>query len=145
MLIILAAVAINLSLGNNGLFNRAKIAKEQYINGQEYEKTEVAKSVNDIDSNIAGNRGTVTLTEEEYEIFKNKTTFSTSEKIVGKWTNNQPLYRKTYNIENNQSNSSGNRYIDTTLTSDNIVIVDFNGKYKWGANNFYVDIQDRYR
>ena len=34
----LATVAVNLSLGNNGIFNRAKTAKEQYQNAQDYEQ-----------------------------------------------------------------------------------------------------------
>ena len=46
VLIILATVAIQLSLGNNGIFNRAKTAKEQYQNAQDYESTEIAKMTN---------------------------------------------------------------------------------------------------
>ncbi len=34
LLIILAGVAINLSIGENGLFNKAKYAKEKYLNAQ---------------------------------------------------------------------------------------------------------------
>ena len=49
ILIILAGVVISLSLGNNGLFNKAQEAKERYINAQDYEETEIAKSVNKID------------------------------------------------------------------------------------------------
>ena len=66
ILIILAAVIINLSLGNNGIFNRAKSAKEQYQNATQYEETEIAKASNEIDSYVDGNRGTVTLTEVQY-------------------------------------------------------------------------------
>ena len=56
VLIILAVVAVNLSLGNNGLFNKAKTAKEQYQNAQDHEKTEVAKYSNEIDAYVSGNR-----------------------------------------------------------------------------------------
>ena len=49
ILIILAGVAISLALGNNGLFNKAKEAKEKYINAQDYEETEVGKMTNNID------------------------------------------------------------------------------------------------
>ena len=56
VLIILATVAINLSLGNNGIFNRAKTAKEQYQNAQAYEETEIAKITNKIDEFIIGDR-----------------------------------------------------------------------------------------
>ena len=50
LLIILASVAINLTLGNDGIFNRARTAKEQYQNAQDYEQTQIAKYSNEIDS-----------------------------------------------------------------------------------------------
>ena len=50
VLIILAGVLINISLGNNGLFNKAKTAKEMYTNAQNYEETEIEKMTNNIDS-----------------------------------------------------------------------------------------------
>lgn len=50
VLIILAGVLINISLGNNGLFNKAKTAKEMYTNAQNYEDTEIEKITNSIDS-----------------------------------------------------------------------------------------------
>ena len=48
VLIILAAVAINLSIGNNGIFNRAKQAKEEYTNAQGHE----TEQVNELDDKI---------------------------------------------------------------------------------------------
>ena len=56
ILIILAGVLINISLGNNGLFNKAKTAKEMYTNAQEYEEAQIAKYSNEIDSYVGGNR-----------------------------------------------------------------------------------------
>ena len=56
VLIILAGVLINISLGNNGLFSKAKPAKEMYVNRQEYEETEIAKVGNEIDKYIQGER-----------------------------------------------------------------------------------------
>ena len=56
VLIILAGVLINISLGNNGLFNKAKTAKEMYVNSQDYEETEIAKITNSIDGYVDGNR-----------------------------------------------------------------------------------------
>ena len=50
ILIILAGVLINISLGNNGLFNKAKTAKEMYTNAQDYEEKEIEKVTNSIDS-----------------------------------------------------------------------------------------------
>ena len=49
VLIILATVVINISLGQNGIFNRAKLARQEYINAQSYE----TEQVNAIDSKIA--------------------------------------------------------------------------------------------
>ena len=56
VLIILAGVLINISLGNNGLFNKAKTAKEMYANAQNYEETEIAKITNSINGYVDGNR-----------------------------------------------------------------------------------------
>lgn len=94
ILIILAAVAINLSLGNNGIFNRAKTAKEQYQNAEDQEQTEVAKATNQIDSFVGGNRETVTIPKEEYEMLKNANSFSTEEKAIGNWIDGKTLYKK---------------------------------------------------
>jgi len=41
ILIILAGVGINLSLGENGLFNKAKYAKDKYLNAQELEQQQL--------------------------------------------------------------------------------------------------------
>ena len=56
ILIILAGVLVSITLGNNGLFGKAKTAKEMYINAQEYEDTEIAKYSNEIDSYVGGGR-----------------------------------------------------------------------------------------
>ena len=60
VLIILATVIINLSLGNNGILNRARTATEQYQNAENHEHTEVAKTTNQIDSYAYGNRNGIT-------------------------------------------------------------------------------------
>ena len=49
ILIILAGIVINLSIGENGLFNKAKYAKEKYINEQIREEEEIATTSNEID------------------------------------------------------------------------------------------------
>ena len=56
ILIILAGVVISLSLGNNGLFNKAQEAKEKYLNAQDYEETELGKIDNKINSYVSGTR-----------------------------------------------------------------------------------------
>ena len=92
ILIILAGVVISLSLGNNGLFNKAKEAKEKYINAQDYEETEIARVSNEIDDYVDGNRnsnlasqtsGTATATD----IAKGKTAWVNGEMITGTYEN----------------------------------------------------------
>ena len=51
-----------MTLGNNGLFNKAKEGKEKYANAQDYEETEIAKITNNIDNFVDGNRGNFTET-----------------------------------------------------------------------------------
>jgi len=57
VLIILAGVAISLSIGENGIFNKAKYASEMYSNEQENEKIEIGKYPNSIDEYVDGGRG----------------------------------------------------------------------------------------
>ena len=72
VLIILAGVLINISLGNNGIFNKAKTAKEMYTNAQTQEETEIAKTTNEIDSwTRAGNNNS---TDSETVLFEGKAT-----------------------------------------------------------------------
>ena len=60
---------ISLTLGNNGLFNKAKLGKELYANAQDYEETEIAKAANSVDGYVDADRGTVTISQEEYNKF----------------------------------------------------------------------------
>lgn len=50
VLIILAGVAIGLTIKENGIFNRAKEAKEQYKNAEIYESELIEDTVNSIDN-----------------------------------------------------------------------------------------------
>ena len=52
ILIILAGVLVSITLGNNGLFNKAKLGKELYANAQDYEDTQIAKTANQIDNYV---------------------------------------------------------------------------------------------
>jgi len=58
VLIILAGVAISLSLGENGIFNKAKFATEEYANEQAKEETEIGKISNEIESHVGSSRET---------------------------------------------------------------------------------------
>ena len=86
ILLILAGVAINLSLRNNGIFNRAKTAKEQYQNAQDYEETKIAKYSNEINSYVSGNRDLASQTIGDAtaeDISAGKIAWVNGEKIVG--------------------------------------------------------------
>lgn len=52
LLIILAGIAINLSIGENGIFNKAKYAKEKYINAQNLEEEQLSELYNEVDDLI---------------------------------------------------------------------------------------------
>lgn len=76
VLIILAGVTINLSLGENGLFKKAKTATEQYTNAQSEEEMEIANYSNEIDSYVGSTRGNAKIKRQvvesiEYSISNN--------------------------------------------------------------------------
>ena len=66
LLIILAGIGINLSLGENGLLNKAKYAKDKYINEQEDEQ----KRLNDLYSQVlvaTGEDAKITISTKELQ------------------------------------------------------------------------------
>ena len=85
VLIILATVVINLSLGQNGLFNKAKYASQSYKNAQDYEEEEIANYNNEIDQYASLTRAG-----------GSNINYSTAEQDTGlKWINNKPIYQIT--------------------------------------------------
>lgn len=52
ILLILAGIAISLTIGNNGLFSRSKIAVEEHEEAKAREKLELALSNIQLDKNI---------------------------------------------------------------------------------------------
>lgn len=72
ILLILASVTIGFTMNGTGLFEKAKIAKEISKNAQEDEENKIKQYGNDIDNYINGTRETITLTEEEYNMFKSQ-------------------------------------------------------------------------
>lgn len=67
MLLILAGVAINLSVGSNGIFTRAKNSTEKYKQASNDEKDEMQNAINFIDDYLQGN-GNVDDKEEQEPI-----------------------------------------------------------------------------
>ena len=100
VLIILAGVLINISLGNNGLFNKAKTAKEMYTNAQAQEETEIAKITNNIDGYVGGNRDyetEINTLKSRIAELENLNSYSTTEKVIGTWIDGiTPVYQKTF-------------------------------------------------
>ena len=74
VLIILASVAITLSLGDNGIFKKATKAKEDTLTAQNEEAMQIAEATNSIDGIVGSSRDTVTLTTEKYNDLVSKTT-----------------------------------------------------------------------
>lgn len=66
ILLVLAGVVVNLSLGENGIINKSKISVGKYENEQEYEKTAVAEYEKQIDNA----RDTITIDKSEYDQMK---------------------------------------------------------------------------
>ena len=116
VLIILAAVAINLSLGENGIFNRAKTATQEYQNAQDYEETQIAKYSNKIDSYVNGNRdyeSEIKSLKEEIQRLKAANSYSTDEQVIGTWTDGKPLYRKI--VEGLSFTPASNTWVDSPV------------------------------
>jgi len=123
VLIILAGVAISLSLGENGIFNKAKYASEQYANEQSKEETEIAKLTNEIDSSVNSSRDTITITKEEYNHLTNKVNFSNEEQAIGTWTNGKTLYRKIFTGNIPTATTNGTAVTNTIGNLGDAVVV----------------------
>lgn len=107
LLIILAGIAINLGLKENGLLDKAKFAKDKYINEQEEEK----ERLNDLYSEVlvaTGENSQITISVKELkELIQEEVMKSTKE----------PTGIKTdVFIENTISNKS--KYDNVTSTSN---------------------------
>lgn len=106
VLLVLASVSIAMITGENGILSKAKLSKEN-SNLSEIEEQNRLGQYNESIDKYTTSRGTVTLTDEEYQIFKNSTTYSEDEKQIGIWTDGSALYRKTYN---NTTTTASNTY-----------------------------------
>lgn len=117
-------------LENEGLLNKTKYAKEGYSNAQKQEAIEIAKLTNQINGNIEGNRETITISKDEYDILKNANSYSTDEKVVGTWIDGTtPIYKKTFL---GKLGSSGYDNI-ASLSDLNIQnVIEFNGTARMG-------------
>ena len=74
ILLILAGISIA-SLTGNGLFEKAKLAKEKQENAEIKEEATLGDYENSINDVIAGNRDNITISKDEYEALKKKGTW----------------------------------------------------------------------
>ena len=120
ILIILAGVLVNLSIGDNGLFTRAKTAKEMYTNAQDYEETEIAKMSNQIDGYLESSpKKTLLLNSNQQEGIK-----------VQHYTSYPIDDTTTYELFDGSTNTpiTTNYYIGTLFgkdTSTNSILIEF--------------------
>lgn len=86
VLIILAGVIISITLGNGGIIDKAKLAKQEYANAQGKEEKDIEEYSNQIDEYSAFTRGG-----------GSNISYSTNEQNTGlKWIDNKPIYQRTF-------------------------------------------------
>ena len=91
VLIILASVAINITLGNNGIINRAKNARQEFVNAQEHEQAQI----NDLEYQLAnGLYDNDSLPENTEE---NPQAVGTIVKLPDEWATEAARYISTEN------------------------------------------------
>ncbi len=112
--------------GENGILRGAEYAVDKYQNKAEQEQQELAK----VDDYINNSRETVTLTNEEYQIFKNQITFSEEEKQIGTWQDGKKLYKCSYNLQDITVNSTQKTSTICDFTNKELIRV--YGYCTWG-------------
>ena len=106
--------------GENGLLSKAQLAKERNVESEQDEKDKLSSYEDEIDNygtwERTGETGnTVTISEEEYNMLRNDNIYTTDEKIVGKWTNGKPIYRKIINSGTIDMDIDNVVYTDSTI------------------------------
>ena len=103
VLLILAGVTVATITGENGLLSKAQLAKERTLDAEQDEKDKLSLYEDELSNYSNTDRGTVTLTDEQYQGIINRLNklesnsyenYSTREQIVGCWINGKPIYRK---------------------------------------------------
>lgn len=86
VLLILAGVTLNMIMGENGIINKAQLAKEKNNEAQEEENRKLA----DLE-NTLNNYGTIT--NRDTNAYSN---YSATEQVIGTWIDGKPIYRKIF-------------------------------------------------
>lgn len=126
LLIILAGIVINLSIGENGLFNKAKYAKEEYINSIEEEQ----KQINDAYGQMivaTGENATVTMTIKQLndlidERINSKLYVNTSKKIADIMMNTEYQATEDCMVIGHMSGASSS---SINIQIDNVAVTSF--------------------
>ena len=134
VLIILAGVLINISLENNRLFNKAKIAKEQYTNAQEYEKEKIEQTSNEIDNYINSNRDVYTIKHLDYSNKVNLNSYSSE-------NNKYTFPDDGYFISQGSAGSSGDNKIHIFLSEFPFTICFYDNTWAWNQNHFNLPVE----
>lgn len=95
VLLILAGVTLNMIMGENGIINKAQLAKEKTNETQEKENENLDDIENKIDE-VIGNRDNITIDKEEYNRIKNINNYKNEEQVIGTWIDGKPIYRKIF-------------------------------------------------
>ena len=111
LLLILAGVAINLAIGEKGIFNQSKLAAEKYKDAQNNEEEQLQIAANAMLGNISGNRD-----ENGNSSISNN--YSTDEQVVGTWIDGKPLYQKTLTTTTTIPTSAS--WVNITIPDSNI-------------------------
>ena len=147
VLIILASVAITLSLGDNGVFKKAAKAKEDTLVAQNEEAVELAKTTNSIDEITSSSRNAASKTVLFDTVTSATTTTSGIAKDVAL---NDDIKKYNYLVINiawryQNGNDSQNRqyFLDTSLIekrNDSNTILDYAYMYGYSSCSDYVGI-----
>ena len=131
VLIILAIAVINLSMGENGLFTRARFAKESYKNAEDNEKDKVASLSNQIDETVSSQRDTKTLTMTEDEL---------DQKIEEKFAELfvAPTFYEGTVVTNTMGASNTTTKVNSfTVTESGKYIINYTGRLRWESESTF--------
>ena len=126
ILLILAGISIA-SLTGNGLFEKAKLAKEKQENAQIKEDVTLGEYENEINQAVVGSRDTVTLSTEEYNKLKNANVYSENEIIIGNWIDGKTLYRKVINFGALPNKTT--KYVAHNIANVDTIYINYGSSY----------------
>ena len=135
ILIILVGVLINLTISNNGLFTKAKLAKNSYEEAVEDENTKINDAYGQILIATEGTLNNIDAQTLQQQIKTKAINYSAEQQAVGTWMGNKTLYQKTFTGIANEYDNTGN-YVVGSIPED-AHIIKIEGFVYWhdGAGN----------